>query len=117
MGPGEADRPFPIGEAGPHPGLWIEWLAEDRKGSRRDHDLPFHRQPVSRYLCRLLRRHLDVAARNRLRAAVGENPVAEWIIAAISLPQPVQHQLVARRKMQRQPVPAGLVGVERLATP
>src|SRR4051794_40555325 len=117
MRPGEADRSFPIGEAGPHPGLWIEWLAQDRKGSRWDRDLPFDRQPVSRNLCRLLWGHLDVAARNHLRAAIGENPIAEWIVAPVLLPQPVQRQLVARRKMQRQPVPAGLVGIERLAAP
>src|SRR3569832_2818170 len=36
---------------------------------------------------------------------------------AVGLPHPVQHQLAAGVEMQREPIPAGLGGAERLAAP
>ena len=49
--------------------------------------------------------------------AVGRDPFAGAVMLAVGLAHPVQHQLVAGVEMQREPVPSGLVGGQRLAAP
>ncbi len=82
-----------------------------------DRDLPFDRHGPARDRNAGLRRHHDLGTGERPCCAVGRDPVAEDVIVAVGLPHPVQHQLLAGCKMEREPVPSGLVGGERLAAP
>src|SRR5581483_3226260 len=49
--------------------------------------------------------------------AVGREPFSGNEVMAAGLAQPEQHELFAAIDMQRQPVPSGLIGSERLAAP
>src|SRR5882724_13369706 len=113
----KADRALPTGEARAHPGLEIEWHRFDRKREGGDRNLPLNGKLASFDLDRRLRRHADIGGRNRPRRAIGHDPVAGHVIVAVGLAHPVQHELFAGLEVEREPVPAGLVGRERLAAP
>src|SRR5581483_6676111 len=111
----ETDRALPIGKARSVPGALVQRAAFYRQRELRDRDLPPNRKLVAVDIDARARIHFDVARTELPRSPVGRDPVAGDIVVSVGLPHPVQHQLLACRKMQREPVPAFLIRRQRLA--
>src|SRR5258707_15497425 len=91
----EADRPLPLAKARSHPALCIQRDSLDRKREAGDCDVPRDRNLTSFDLGQSCRRHAVIGRRDFGGTAAWLDPVAEKIVVAILLTQPIQHELFA----------------------
>src|SRR5947209_8529502 len=76
----EADRAFPIGEAGRHPDIRVQWRSFDPQTALSNRNAPLRRQLAAVALARCGRRHDDVGGAKLCGFSIPLDPVAGEIV-------------------------------------